>query len=173
MAEILTIISKISFGLSAVAFVIAVALWFKYKIPKVYGDLSGRTAKRSIEEIRKENESSGKKSFRPSAVNLSRGKITEAMSGALGKKKSSMPGTEKMDVSDVSSSPVTAPTEELEQQTVLLETEVLEVLNETEVLVETELLEETVLLDETEVLVGDNKLRLVDQIIFIHTNEFI
>ncbi len=169
MAEILTIISKISFGLSAVAFVIAVALWFKYKIPKVYGDLSGRTAKRSIEEIRKENESSGKKSFRPSAVNLSRGKITEAMSGALGKKKTDTPVTEKMDVSDVPP-PVTAPTEELEQQTALLETEVL---NETEVLAETELLEETVLLDETEVLIDDNKLRLVDQIIFIHTNEFI
>lgn len=79
MAATLSMISTISFVVSGIAFALAVFLWFKFKIPAVYGDLSGRTARKSIAQMRENNEKSGVKSFRPSAVNAERGKLTAAM----------------------------------------------------------------------------------------------
>lgn len=79
MAATLSMISTISFVVSAISFAVAVFLWFRFKIPSVYGDLSGRTARKSIEQMRANNEKSGAKGFRPSAVNAERGKLTAAM----------------------------------------------------------------------------------------------
>ncbi|MDR1563598.1 MAG: hypothetical protein LBS74_01395 [Oscillospiraceae bacterium] len=71
-------------ALSATAFLVFIVLlvfsilfFIRYKIPKVVGDLSGRTAKKSIEQMRLRNEQSGNKSFRPSAVNSDRVPLTE------------------------------------------------------------------------------------------------
>jgi len=80
MAEILSVISLISYILAGVCLAFAVFFWFKFKIPAVIGDLSGRTAKKSIAKMRENNEKSGKKSYRPSAVNKERDKLTGSMS---------------------------------------------------------------------------------------------
>lgn len=79
MADILSIISLVSFILSGVFLTTAVVLFVIFKIPSVVGDLSGRNAKKSIERLRKNNEKTGKKSYSSSSVNISRGKLTEAI----------------------------------------------------------------------------------------------
>lgn len=63
-----------------VFFVIAVLLFFTLRIPKVISDLTGRTARKAIENIRMQNEQSGDKAYQTSAVNLERGKITDKIS---------------------------------------------------------------------------------------------
>lgn len=64
----------------AVFFVVAVILFFVFKIPKVISDLTGRTARKAIENIRMNNEQSGDKTYQSSAVNLERGKLTDKIS---------------------------------------------------------------------------------------------
>ena len=61
-------------------FVIATILFFTMNIPKVISDLTGRTARKAIENIRMQNEQSGDKSYQSSAVNLERGKLTDKIS---------------------------------------------------------------------------------------------
>ena len=80
MAEILSISSLISFVFSGICFILATFFWFKFKIPSVIGDLSGKTARKSIAKMRESNEKSGKKSYQSSSVNVNRGKVTESMS---------------------------------------------------------------------------------------------
>jgi len=89
MAEILSIVSIISYIVAGVSFVLAVVFWFVFNIPTVIGDLSGRNARKSIAKMRKNNEKSGNKSYRPSAINANRGKVTDTMpdSGKLDKDK--------------------------------------------------------------------------------------
>ena len=79
VAEILSLISTISYVIAAISFVLAVFFWFKFKIPTVIGDLSGRTAKKSIAQMRASNERAGGQGYRPSAANVSRGKLTSTM----------------------------------------------------------------------------------------------
>lgn len=79
MADTLSIISLVSFIISGVCLVLAIFFWFNFRIPKVVGDLSGRTARKSIAKMRASNEESGNKSFRPSATNINRGKLTNTM----------------------------------------------------------------------------------------------
>ena len=55
-------------------------LFFVYNIPSVIGDLTGATARKAIENIRNQNESSGDKTYKSSAVNRERGKITDKIS---------------------------------------------------------------------------------------------
>lgn len=61
---------------------LSVVLFFVLKIPRVISDLSGRTARRAIEDIRRQNEATGDKSHRPSFVNLHRGKVTDKISNS-------------------------------------------------------------------------------------------
>lgn len=63
----------------AVMFVVSVILFITLKIPNVIGDLTGRNAKKAIENIRKQNEASGGKAYKASAVNLERGRLTDKM----------------------------------------------------------------------------------------------
>lgn len=65
---------------SAVMAAISVILFFTLRIPKVISDLTGRTAKKAIEQIRRQNEESGDKTYKSSAVNLERGKVTDKIS---------------------------------------------------------------------------------------------
>lgn len=78
-AEVLSTISLISYIVAGVALVAAIFVWFLFRIPTVVGDLSGRTAKRSIAKIRASNERAGAKGYQPSAANVARGKLTEAI----------------------------------------------------------------------------------------------
>lgn len=64
----------------AIMVVVSVVLFFTLQIPKVIGDLTGRTARKAIEDIRKQNEQSGDKVYRSSSVNLRRGKLTDKIS---------------------------------------------------------------------------------------------
>ncbi|MBQ8802263.1 MAG: hypothetical protein IJZ53_01320 [Tyzzerella sp.] len=59
---------------------VTVFLFVYLKIPRVIGDLTGTTAKKAIEEIRKQNASTGDKTYRSSLVNQERGKLTDRIS---------------------------------------------------------------------------------------------
>ena len=65
--------------LSGLCLVATVVLFFVLKIPRVIGDLTGANARKAIEEIRNQNERGGEKTYKPSAVNRERGKITDKM----------------------------------------------------------------------------------------------
>jgi hypothetical protein len=52
-------------------------LFFLLKIPQVIGDLSGRTARKAIANIREQNEQTGDKTHKVSVVNRSRGRVTD------------------------------------------------------------------------------------------------
>lgn len=67
MAEVLSTISLIAYIAAAAAFAGAVFCWVKFKIPQVFGDLSGRTARKSIERMRTENARTGKKQQKSAA----------------------------------------------------------------------------------------------------------
>ncbi|WBY64030.1 hypothetical protein [Thermocaproicibacter melissae] len=75
MAELLMKISWALFALSAAALICAVVFWVKFKIPKIIGDLTGRTAKKEIAKMRSENEKTGKMTLQPQfAARNSRGR---------------------------------------------------------------------------------------------------
>jgi Sec-independent protein translocase protein TatA len=63
-----------------ILFVITAILFFTLRIPKVISDLSGHTARKAIQDIRRQNEQTGDKSYQSSAVNLERGKLTDKIS---------------------------------------------------------------------------------------------
>lgn len=79
MAQIYTIISITAFSLAGIFFLTSCFLWFKFEILKIIGDLSGRTAKKSIEQMRADNEKTGRKDFRPTPAAKARGKLTETI----------------------------------------------------------------------------------------------
>lgn len=66
--------------LAGIMLAVSVLLFFVLKIPAVIGDLSGRTAKKAIENIRNQNRNSGDKTYKSSLVNRQRGKLTEKIS---------------------------------------------------------------------------------------------
>lgn len=76
MAETLSILSIVSFAVAGASFVLALFFWFFFKIPTVIGDLSGRTARKSIAKIRAANEKTGAKTYKESKTNAARGKLT-------------------------------------------------------------------------------------------------
>lgn len=138
--------------LAGIMLVVSVILFFMLKIPAVIGDLSGATAKKAIENIRNQNEESGEKAYKSSAVNRERGKLTDKISpsGSLHTKPSDKLGfgmktekisTQRLDVEDSG------------------ETTLLSAVNETTVLSnnagETEVLNEAPVLNETTLLSPD------------------
>lgn len=70
-------IAIVGFSLSGVALAAAVFMFIKMNIPAIIGDLTGKTVAREIKAMRESNASSGDKRFRPSAVNMERGTLTE------------------------------------------------------------------------------------------------
>ena len=79
MAQLLQTLSIISFAVAGVCLVLAALFWFFFRIPTVIGDLSGRTARKSIAKMRAANEKAGIKSYKESKTNVERGKITGTM----------------------------------------------------------------------------------------------
>lgn len=90
MAETLSTLSIISFAVAGVCLVLAVFFAFFFKIPTVIGDLSGRTARKSIAKMRAANEKTGSKTYKESKTNATRGKLTGNIpdSAKLNKKES-------------------------------------------------------------------------------------
>lgn len=141
----------------------SVLLFILLKIPKVIGDLTGRTAKKAIENIRNQNESSGDKTYRSSLVNQERGKLTDKISpsGRLIHNPTDLLGsamaTEKIGT----------------QQLILDETAVLDTGNETEVLsgeLNSGGNETTVLSPQNS---SNNVFEIEYEITYIHTNEIV
>lgn len=63
-AELLSDLSKLSFGIAIFSFLLAVLFWFKFKIPMVIATLSGSAVKKSLKQLR---EDKGKSSSEQSA----------------------------------------------------------------------------------------------------------
>ena len=154
--------------LAGIMFVASVLLFFLLNIPHVLGDLTGRNAKKAIENIRNQNESSGDKLYKTSQVNRERGKLTDKISpsGSLMRDPSGILGGGAMATEKIS-------TQQLPQ---VDETTVLES-NETTVLSSNE----TTVLDnagagETTVLTAEDVpavFQIEYEITFIHTDEVI
>lgn len=105
--ELLQTLSFAAYIIAGIMAMIAVILFFALDIRKVFGDVSGTTAKRAIEDIRRQNELSGDKAYKPSYVNMSRGRVTDKISpsGRLSKmtaKISGSVGTEKISTAKLS-----------------------------------------------------------------------
>ncbi len=83
MAEWLSTLSMVSFAIAGICFALAIFFWFFFKIPKVIGDLSGRTARKSIAQMRMVNEVSGSKAHKESTVNAQRGKLTASINRSV------------------------------------------------------------------------------------------
>ena len=75
--ETIQLLSLIAFITAGVLFLLAIALFFLFNVPKVFGEVSGSTARKAIESIRQQNEQTGNKAYRPSPINAERGKITD------------------------------------------------------------------------------------------------
>ena len=113
--ELLQTLSIVSYIAAGVLFLGAVALFFLLDVPKLIGDISGSTAKKAIEAIRQQNESTGDKAYKPSAVNASRGKVTDKISpsGKLEQRSSGLSigaQTEKLDTTDLTAAAIEATT---------------------------------------------------------------
>lgn len=78
--ETLSTLSIVSFIAAGVLLFAAIALFFLFDVPKLIGDISGSTARKAIEAIRQQNENTGDKAYKPSPVNIARGKVTDKIS---------------------------------------------------------------------------------------------
>lgn len=168
-AEILSLISLISYIVAGVSFVLAVFFWFFFGIPSVIGDLSGRTAKKSIARKRAHNERSGGKGYQPSTTNANRGKLTGVMpepSKRSEKLKKEEADDDPMPETGLLESNKTETVES--QETALLDGDA------TDVLVDEDA---TVALQDAGVplvrLTGGKTLTMLEEIILIHTDEVI
>lgn len=166
-------------ALSVLMLAVSVVLFFVLKIPNVIGDLTGANARKAIADIRNQNEATGTKTYKPSAVNRERGKVTDKMtpSGRLLRYPSSGMGgghdTTKISTAKLSQEALDAASE----------TTVLEAAEETSVLYaapETTVLEpqaanETTVLDMQPVYQPENAVffEIEYEITCIHTNEVI
>lgn len=123
--------------LAGIMLVVSVLLFILLKIPTVIGDLTGANARKAIENIRSQNESTGNKTYRTSVVNRERGKLTDKItpSGRLIKNVSEnlhgAMATEKIGTQQLQSENVTNETTVL---TDVAETTVLSGANETTLL---------------------------------------
>lgn len=79
MAELLVKISYIAFAGAVVCLILAVILFIKFKIPTVIGDLSGKNAKRVIQQMRETNSQKGNPAFKPGKKNEKYKKRTEEL----------------------------------------------------------------------------------------------
>lgn len=66
--------------LAGIMLAVSVLVFFILRIPTVIGDLTGANARKAIENIRNQNESTGDKTYRSSQVNRERGKLTDKIS---------------------------------------------------------------------------------------------
>lgn len=147
----------------AIMFLVSVILFVALKIPYVIGDLSGRNAKKAIEEIRRQNEISGDKVYKSSAVNLERGKLTDKISASGRIQNQYTSSGFGMRTEKISTMELEETTND--ETTVLGQNQ--NNMDETTVLTETS---QELLGDETTVL---NNFILLEQITFINTEEYI
>lgn len=78
--EFIQTLSLIAYILAGVFLLVGIAQFFLLNIPKLIGDVSGSTARKAIESIRQQNESTGDKAYKPSQFNVERGRLTDKIS---------------------------------------------------------------------------------------------
>lgn len=191
-AEILSLISTISFVIAAVSFVLALFFWFYFKIPSVIGDLSGRTAKKSIARMRASNENAGGRGYKPSSTNVNRGKLTGTMQQAgpvagAAKKQAAAEPKRKASTSESRRKASAAEPVRNQASDAMPETGLLAANQAADVAGQQtgtlERAEETGLLEDanatmplhitSHVMSGGKRLRMLDEVMLIHTNEVI
>lgn len=157
MAETLSRFSIISFIAAGVFLLLAIVLFFYFRIPTVIGDLTGKNAKKTIARMRENNEKSGSK-VRPSNNKGSREKRT----GSDTKKETAVAAR-------------SAPDEGGMPETGLLKDNQASVLGESTVMLENT--EQTALLpdalQDAAPKVSSVKITMIEEIIYIHTQEVI
>lgn len=176
IADILFIISNVSFGIAAVAFITAVVLFIKFKIPSVIGDLSGKNARRSIEQMRSYNEKTGDKKYRPSKVNEQRGKITAPMPVGKGKGDDERPDTGLLNESEnmKETMPLTDETESLVEETAKLDDETMALGDRTALSGQKNMTERLNQIPEATMPLRQREpIQLLEEILLIHTDEVI
>lgn len=188
--DVYMMIYNVGLILAGIMFVVSMILFFVLKIPAVIGDLSGATAKKAIENIRNQNEETGEKAYKSSAVNKARGKLTDKISpsGSLHSKPSDKLGfgmktekisTQRLDVEEAGETTVLS----VENETTVLNSSVgeTEVLNEAPAFNETTLLSPDMMNLPGKVDFGDTGelpplpgfFVIEQEITFIHTEEII
>lgn len=164
MAETLQLLSIISFAVGAVCLGLAIFLWFFFKIPNVIGDLSGRNARKSIARMREANEKSGSKSYKESKANAERGKLTGTMQG-IRKKKTDSSDDNKLETGLLNENKA----EGFESEaTGVLESETTGLLGDDEVTAPL-----NVSAQKPKTTTDRKKLKMIEEVIFIHTDEVI
>lgn len=161
MAQVLSNISIILFVIAVVFAIASIVIWFVFKIPEVIGDLSGRNARKSIEHMRAETE------------NKKRSLIhRKAESGMISDPTETMDGISKQNV------------QRINDETGLLSENAASVRSSTETALLTEedvtASLETGELGETQLMDGvlerkpsSIKLRMINEVMIINTNEAI
>ncbi len=166
MADTLSIVSLVSFIVAGISLVVAIFFWINFKIPRVIGDLSRRTARKSIAKMRAANEASGNKSYRPSETNVNRGKLTATIPDS----------TKLKNKVNVSTSFNKVQTGVLEENKVSeVQTEQTSRLNDnsTEFLLGSDETKPVAKEAQTKHKATKKKLRMLDDVIYIHTDEVI
>lgn len=79
MADLIEKLSIIAFIAAGCCLLLTILIWFRFRILSVINDLSGKTAKRAIAQIRENNLRTGNKAYHPGIVNLNRGPLTTPM----------------------------------------------------------------------------------------------
>lgn len=150
--------------LSILMLSISVILFITLHIPNIIGDLTGKNARREIENIRNRNINSGVKTYKSSLVNRERGKITEKISQS-GKIKSSVVN---MDTGAMATERLP---QEIDQQTDLLDAQ-----NMTSDIYETSILHMSEIGTETSVLeqiTPEHVFEIEYEITFTHSDKII
>lgn len=161
--------------LCGILFVVSVFVFIFLRIPKVISDLSGATARKAIKNIREQNEATGNKTHKVSALNQARGKLTDKISpsGNVIHRHQDQMG---LGIETIKIETQELPVDESGNQTTVLES-----YNETSVLEnqgagETSVLSKAGLAGETTVLgegINDATFTIEYEITFVHTNEMI
>lgn len=169
-------VSIVLFALAGVCLVIAIYSFIRFNIPQVIGELTGKTAKKSIAQMREKNAKTGDKSHRPSVAAQERGTLTDKIDekevGVTTRKTDS---TELLDEGTelLSNSANDEGTEVLGDATELLNDNATELLSdETSILNEETSVLSPSMLDTTPVQVNE-EFKMIQNIVFIHTNESI
>lgn len=168
MAQTLSTLSIISFAVAGVSLVLSLFFWFFFKIPTVIGDLSGRTARKSIARMRAANEKTGNKSYKESKTNVARGKLTDTIKNSGKLKKNATKDDDRPETglltgnkaSKVGSEATGLLNDEEDETTgLLVDEEATAPLNSS--------------IQKTEKRKGCKKLKMLDEVIIIHTDEVI
>ena len=149
----------------------AIYLFIYFKIPQVIGDLSGRTAKKKIAQIRDYSQNSGGNSaYKANPVPVRQTPAKAAYGGA----KNDRAETDLLDESHGGYAGRAEETMPLSEETMPLAEETMPLSEETMILTDETMMlsDETALLDEAADR-GGVKLTMIESVMLIHTNEAI